>query len=139
MAKPISTTPSFPSDMEPVINRHDRMYQLVHVTDREPLARDSSGSPVMRIRDSQITRIAPGLNFIPASVLLEAGFDPKNFRNAVTIQSPAQLPDDLAIALAERTLSRQALRMWADVENRPEVLEAITARLAQKGSRALRE
>ena len=122
-----------------MINRHDRMYQLVHITDREPLTRDASGSPVMRVRDSQITRIAPGLNFIPASVLLETGFDPKSFRNDVTIQSPQSLPDDLAIALAERTLSRQALRLWADVENRPEVLEVITARLAQKGSRALRE
>lgn len=126
-------------EMSPLVNYHDRMYQLVHVTDRQPLPLDASGSPVIRVRDTAITKITPGLNFVPVDILLEVGFDPKHFRNSVVIQDPKDLADDQALALVDRTLSRPALKRWAEVETRQEILEAINQRLAQRGPRALRE
>lgn len=120
------------ANLVPIVNRENRMRQLYHVSDRDPLAVDASGVPVIRMRDTVITKLPPGLTYVHKDVLDAAGFDPKMFRGKLVVLDPANMPDDDAIALAHRSGNREALNGWLAVEMRDDVRAAIIDRLAGK-------
>lgn len=106
-----------------VDNPHERMIVL-----RRRASKDKTPKGVAPVLES--TNVGRGLGYVRAEYLEGPGANLFGIRQI----DPTQIPDGDVARMLQRCTSRQAMIEWRRIEKRPRVVEAISARLANKAA-----